>query len=111
MKKLLCAAILSSLMIPCSLAIEPCVQESTISVDATANSDIEPDTLKVKFYVENTGTNLADIKTKNDKIVNNAITEIKKKLNQNESVKTIAFRVSNIYSYKDKIRNHSTCDG
>ena len=104
MKKLFAVTILSALLIPAVAIAEPTIQESTISVDATANSDVEPDTLKVKFYVENTGTNLTDIKNKNDKIVNSAIAEIKKKLNQNESVKTIAFRVSNIYSYKDKVR-------
>ena len=104
MKKILAATILSALLLPFTFALEPTVQESTISVDATANSDIEPDTLKVKFYVENSGINLADLKTKNDKVVNAAINEIKKKLNQNESVKTIAFRVSNVYSYKDKVR-------
>ncbi|MBR2069493.1 MAG: SIMPL domain-containing protein [Candidatus Gastranaerophilales bacterium] len=104
MKRLFALAILSSMLIPATIAVEPVIQESTISVDASANSDIEPDTLKVKFYVENSGTNLADIKAKNDKIVNSAINEIKKKLNSDESVKTIAFRVNNIYSYKDKIR-------
>jgi len=103
MKKLLALTILSSLLFPAVVAVEP-MQESTISVDAQANSDVEPDTLKVKFYVENSGMNLADIKAKNDKIVNSAITEIKKKLNTNESVKTIAFRVSNVYSYKNNVR-------
>lgn len=104
MKKLITLAILSSFIMPLSISAEPTVQESTISVDATANSDVEPDTLKVKFYVENTGINLADLKAKNDKIVNAAIAEIKKKLKENESVKTIAFRVNNVYSYKDKVR-------
>ena len=104
MKKLFALTILTSLLFPCAIVAEPVVQESTISVDATANSDVEPDTLKVKFYIENTGINLADIKAKNDKIVNAAIVEIKKKLNADESIKTIAFRVSNIYSYKDKVR-------
>ena len=104
MKKLLALIILSSFVVPSAIMAEPTIQESTISVDSSINSDVEPDTLKVKFYVENTGTNLADIKNKNDKIVNGAIVEIKKKLNQNESIKTIAFRVNNIYSYKDKIR-------
>jgi len=85
-----------------SIAAE--IQESTISVDASINTELEPDTAKIKFYVENSGTNLNDIKAKNDKIVNNAINEIKKKLNDKENIKTIAFRVNNIYSYKDKIR-------
>lgn len=104
MKKLFALTILTALAFPLSITAEPVIQESTISVSANANSEVEPDTLRVKFYVENTGTNLADIKAKNDKIVNNAIGEIKKKLNAQESVKTIAFRVNNIYSYKDKIR-------
>ncbi len=104
MKKLIAMMILSTLALPVATAVEPNVQESTISVDSSINSDVEPDTLKVKFYVENTGTNITDIKNKNDKIVNSAIVEIKKRLGANESIKTIAFRVSNIYSYKDKIR-------
>ena len=103
MRKLLAITVLLAFLMPFSFA-EPSIQESTISVDATANSDIEPDTLKVKFYVENTGTNLTDLKAKNDKIVNAAIVEIKKKLKENESIKTIAFRVNNVYSYKDKVR-------
>ena len=80
------------------------VQEATLSVEVSLNSDVEPDTATVRFYVENSGTNLKEIKEKNDKIVNNAINEIKKKLNSNETVKTIAYRVNNVYSYKDKIR-------
>ena len=47
--------------------------------------------LKIKFYVENSGINVTDVKAKNDKIVNTAITEIKKKLKADESVKTIKF--------------------
>ena len=101
---MLCLTILLILLYPSSTAVETSAQESVISVDASANSDIEPDTLKVKFYVENSGINLNDIKTKNDKLVNNAVNEIKKKLNQNESVKTIAFRVNSVYSYKDRVR-------
>ena len=104
MKKLLALFVVLGLFAPLSIAVEPAIQESTISVDASANSEVDPDTVKVKFYVENTGTNLADIKAKNDKTVNNAINEIKKKLSDTESVKTIAFRVNNVYSYKDKIR-------
>ncbi|MBR1616925.1 SIMPL domain-containing protein [bacterium] len=77
---------------------------STISADGTAYSDIEPDTAKIRFYVENTGKNLADIKLKNDKIVSSSISEIKKLLKPQESIKTISLRVTNIYSYKDKIR-------
>jgi len=80
------------------------VQEATISADVSVNSDIAPDTATVRFTVENSGTNIADIKAKNDKIVNTAITEIKKKLTADESVKTITYRVNSVYSYKDKIR-------
>ena len=102
-KNILTIILTISLIVPC-FAIASEVQESTISVESTVNSDIEPDTVKIKFYVENSGTNLADIKNKNDKIVNAAINEIKKKLKANETIKTTAFRVNNIYSYKDKIR-------
>lgn len=80
------------------------IEDPVLSVDVNLNSEVEPDTATVKFYVENSGTNINEIKAKNDKIVNNAIAEIKKKLNANESVKTIAYRVNNVYSYKDKIR-------
>ncbi len=80
------------------------IEDPVLSVEVNLNSEIEPDTATVKFFVVNSGTNVNEIKTKNDKIVNTAIAEIKKKLNSNESVKTIAYRVNNIYSYKDKIR-------
>lgn len=79
-------------------------QESTINVDTTINREYAPDTAKIRFYVENSGMNLADLKEKNDKIVNEAITKIKAKLNSNEQIKTIAFSVRNVYSYKDKVR-------
>ena len=80
------------------------VKESTISTEASINREITPDTARIRFYVENTGLNLADLKQKNDKIVNDAIASIKKLLNPDEKIKTIAFSVSNIYSYKEKIR-------
>ena len=80
------------------------IQEATLSTDATVNSDIAPDTATIRFTVENSGTNIADIKAKNDKIVNTAINEIKKKLNADETVKTITYRVNSVYSYKEKIR-------
>lgn len=104
MKKKLFAAILAlSLTLPLAVFAAETL-ESTMSVESTANSEVMPDTVKINFYVENSGANLADIKDKNDKIVNAAIAEIKKKLSKDESVKTIAFRVNNIYSYKDKVR-------
>ncbi len=104
-KRLFSATLILALSLPfAAFAAEVQPQESTISVDYTINTDIAPDTAKIKFYVENSGINLADIKEKNDKIVSEAINEIKKKLNPNESVKTISFRVNNVYSYKDKIR-------
>ena len=80
------------------------IQEATLSTDISVNSDIAPDTATIRFTVENSGTNIADIKAKNDKIVNNAITEIKKKLGKDDTVKTITYRVNSVYSYKDKIR-------
>jgi len=80
------------------------IQEATISTDSTVNSDIAPDTATIRFSVENSGMNIADIKAKNDKIVNTAIAEIKKKLTPNDSIKTVNYRVNSVYSYKDKIR-------
>lgn len=95
------------LIICLMLGIIPCIAdvvESVLNVDATINKEFAPDTATVRFYAENSGTNLADIKKKNDEVVNAAITEIKKKLTNEESIKTIAFRVNNVYSYKDKVK-------
>lgn len=78
--------------------------ESIISTDASINREVAPDTAKIRFMVENSGLNLTSIKEKNDKIVNDAIKAIKAILNTDESIKTIAFNVRNIYSYKDKVR-------
>ena len=104
-KKLIALMLMGTFTLPVfSVANEANIQESTISVSAQAQGEYDPDTAKVKFYVENSGTNLADIKAKNDKTVNAAINEIKKKLNANETVKTIAFRVNSVYNYKDKVR-------
>lgn len=104
-KRLFAATLAMALALPMiTVAAETQTKESTLSTEYTVNSDIAPDTVKIKFYVENQGINLADVKEKNDKIVNAAINEVKKKLGANESVKTIAFRVNNIYSYKDKVR-------
>ena len=80
------------------------VQESLISTEATVNREVSPDTARIRFHVENSGLNLADLKKKNDKIVNDAIVAIKAKLDKDESIKTITYSVNNIYSYKDKIR-------
>ena len=88
----------------CYLPANAELQEATISADVSVNSDIAPDTATIRFTVENSGTNIADIKAKNDKIVNGAISEIKKKLTADETVKTITYRVNSIYSYKEKIR-------
>ena len=81
-----------------------CKEYSTISVNTTLNEDVTPDTAKIKFYVTNTGLKINDIKEKNDKVVNEAITAIKAKLGTNEQIKTITYSIRNIYSYKDKIR-------
>ena len=91
-----------------SLIAIPCVAQeekfSIISTDASINREIAPDTASIRFYIENSGTNLAEIKEKNDKAVNSAINVIKNNLSKDEQIKTIAFSVRNIYSYKDKIR-------
>ncbi len=91
-----------SLIAPAIAAVEP--KESTISVDYSMTKQVSPDTVSIKFYVENSGLNIGDIKEKNDKIVNETIKKIKAELKEGESVKTIAYRINNIYSYKDKIR-------
>lgn len=104
LKKICTLLVLSALVVPCAIAANEYVQESILSVEGTVNTDLEPDTVRVSFFVENSGTNLADIKQKNDKTVNSAINAIKQKLNSDESVKTITFRVNNIYTYKDKVR-------
>ena len=80
------------------------ILESTLRTDATVTRELAPDTATIRFYVENSGINLADLKAKNDKTVNAAITAIKKQLKEGETVKTIAFSVNNVYSYKDKVR-------
>ena len=77
---------------------------STLNVDTSLTSDIMPDTAKIRFYVSNQGLNVQDLKEKNDKIAAKAIAEIKGKLSANEQIKTIAFRISNVYSYKEKVR-------
>lgn len=102
-KQFLALALAATLILPLSTMAAD-VLESTISVDSTANSELAPDTAVIRFYIENSGTNLAEIKDKNDKIANTAIADIKKKLNKDETIKTIAFRVNNVYSYKDKVR-------
>ena len=79
------------------------VQESLINTEATINREIAPDTAKIRFMVENSGLNLADLKEKNDKIVANAMNAIKANLVQNEQIKTISYSVRNIYSQKDKV--------
>lgn len=104
-KRLFALTLAMALSVPMfTIASENNQKESTLSTEYTINSDIAPDTVKIKFYVENQGINLADVKEKNDKTVNAAINEVKKKLGPNETIKTISFRVNNIYSYKDKVR-------
>lgn len=92
----------------CSLAVMPVVsaeiKDSTITVDASINNEVSPDCAKIRLSVEDSGINLANLKEKNDKIINDAINAIKLQLNADESIKTITFNVRNVYSYKDKIR-------
>lgn len=101
-KKMAVAALSLTLFTPMAITAE--IKESTISVDYSMTKQVSPDTASIKFYVENSGTNIADIKEKNDKIVNETIKKIKAELKDGESVKTVAYRINSIYSYKDKIR-------
>lgn len=78
--------------------------ESIINSEATINREVAPDTVSIKFYVEDSGTNVQDVKAKNDKTVNAAIEAIKKVLGKDDSIKTISYSINNIYSYKDKVR-------
>ncbi len=102
LKKIALSVVLVGFMTLPILAEE--VRESIISTEATVNREVDPDTAKVSFYVENSGINLKDLKEKNDKIVKEAISAIKAQLNSDEKIKTIAFSVRNVYSYKDKVR-------
>lgn len=85
-----------------SFAIEQ--NESVISSDGVVNENFAPDTARIRFYVENTGMNVADIKAKNDKTTTEAITKLKAVLKTNEEIKTIDFSIDSVYSYKDKVR-------
>lgn len=98
LKKLLLVALMA-LVVPVFAEME-----STISTEARTSKEYAPDTVKIRFYVENSGLNINDIKQKNDKIVNDATTKIKTKLNSNESIKTISYNINNVYSYKEKVK-------
>ncbi len=104
MKKNIAFILLATSLFMPVLANEANIKESTISADYSLNTEIAPDTAKIKMYVENSGTNLKELKEKNDKIVSEAQKKIKEKLGSDESIKTIAFSVNNVYSYKDKVR-------
>lgn len=80
------------------------LKESTLTIDASINNEVAPDCAKIRFSVEDSGINLANLKEKNDKIINDAISAIKLQLNNDETVKTTAFNVRNVYSYKEKVR-------
>ncbi|MBQ2983326.1 MAG: SIMPL domain-containing protein [Candidatus Gastranaerophilales bacterium] len=103
MKKIIAFAICMFAFCPLGFCEEK-EQISTLNVDTSLTSDIMPDTAKIRFYVSNQGLNVQDLKEKNDKIAAKAIADIKAKLNQYEQIKTIAFRINNVYSYKDKVR-------
>ncbi len=100
-KILIALLVLSSILLP-TFAVD--IQDSVLNIEASKVNEVIPDTAIIRFYVENSGVNLSDIKEKNDKIVNQAINAIKAKLSNDESVKTVAFSVNNIYSYKDRVR-------
>jgi hypothetical protein len=91
--------IFSALLVPVYAEME-----STVSVDSKITKEFMPDTVKIRFFVENSGLNINDIKQKNDKTVNAATSKIKAKLASNESIKTIAYNINNVYSYKDKVK-------
>ena len=80
------------------------VQESIINVESSSQKEVLPDTATIRFYVQNSGLSVSDIKKKNDEIVNLAISKIKEKLTPQEQIKTIAFSVNTVYNYKDKVR-------
>ena len=102
-KKIVLALFLCVVLNPVVIAQE-CCEHSLINTEASINNEIEPDTAKIRFSVQNSGLNLDSIKEKNDKTVSDAINAIKANLNANESIKTTSFNVRNIYSYKDKVR-------
>lgn len=93
-----------ALLILSLLPVQAEVNESVVTIDLQTRKEIAPDTAKIRFYVENSGINIDDLKSKNDKIVASAIENIKKNLNSNESIKTISYSIQNVYTYKDKIR-------
>lgn len=102
-KKLALSIVLcASLYLP--LFAEEVKFEPVIYSQGTFSDEVAPDTARIKFYITNTGLNVSDIKEKNDKIVNDATTKIKAKLTNKEQIKTIAYSVRSVYSYKDKIR-------
>lgn len=101
-KKMAIMALSLTLLVPVVCAAD--AQESTVSVDYMMTKSVAPDTVTIKFYVENSGMNINEIKEKNDKTVNETIAKIKAQLKEDEQVKTIAYSINNIYSYKDKVR-------
>lgn len=103
MKKFAVTLLIMSVLMPFS-ALASEVNESILRVESSINTEVAPDTVKIRLFVDNSGINLNDIKEKNDKIVNEAISKIKGKLSSNESIKTISYRINSVYSYKDKIR-------
>ena len=78
-------------------------QVSTLNVDTSLTSDIHPDVAFISFKVVNQGLNIQELKDKNDKIANKAINDIKAKLGNDETIKTTAYRINNIYTNKDKV--------
>ena len=78
LKKLLVCSLSLTLLFPMATLADS-VLESTISTEANQNREVAPDTVKIKFYIENSGMNLSDIKEKNDKLANDAITKINPK--------------------------------
>ena len=84
MKKYLASILLATTLLMPVLANETTTKESTVSADYSLSTEIAPDTVKIKMYVENSGTNLKELKEKNDKIVSEAQNKIKAKLTSDE---------------------------
>lgn len=101
MKKILFTALMSVMfLIPQCMA----EQESLLYANSRVEKEYMPDSALVSFSVKESGLSVKDIKQKNDKIINNAMTNIKKSLSNDETIKTTAFSINPVYSYKDKTR-------
>lgn len=79
-------------------------QESVMNVSSVYEREIAPDAVKISFSVTDSGLNIKDIKAKNDNTISNVLALIKKELGQNETVKTTAYSINPVYSYKERVK-------